>query len=278
LDARRNGLVTTIRLEPAPAVGGLRGVLPFGLALSPDESRLYVACAGINAVAVLDTQRDLVLGYIPTGWFPARVAVSRDGGTLYVANAKGFGAGPNGGRDFRMGKEGDYIGDITKGTVSVIPLPADSDLPVLTDRVIRNNGFAPIETVANRREDIPIPPVATSILPIHHVVLIVKENRTFDEVFGDIRNVGGQEVRGDPHKRLLKKVPFPLSLRVCQLPRDLLPMAERVGQSFRGEDGSMNFPKHIFAFTPGASSVGPIRSPRGKGFWPRRSAVPPTSW
>ena len=79
-----------------------------------------------------------------------------------------------------------------------------------------------------------------------------------------------------PHKRLLKNVPF--SLRLRQLPRDLLPMAERVGQSLRGEDGSVNFPKPIFAFTPAAPAVGPIRSPRGKGFWPRRSTVPPTSW
>jgi len=104
LDTRKNRLVATIRLEPASSVGGLRGVLPFGLALSPDESRLYIACAGINAVAVFDTRSRTVLGYIPTAWFPGRVALSRDGLTLYVANAKGFGAGPNGGRDFQKGR------------------------------------------------------------------------------------------------------------------------------------------------------------------------------
>ncbi len=157
LDAHRNRLITTIRLEPAPGVGGLRGVLPFGLALSPDESRLYIACAGINAVAVFDTRRDSVLGYIPSGWFPARVAVSKHGHTLYVANAKGFGAGPNGGADFQKGPAGDYIGDITKGTVSIIPVPPDGKLAELTHRVIRNNGFASGAPPKKRPADFPIP-------------------------------------------------------------------------------------------------------------------------
>src|SRR5208282_3241835 len=157
LDTRKNRLVATIRLEPASSVGGLRGVLPFGLALSPDESRLYIACAGINAVAVFDTRHDSVLGYIPTGWFPARVAVSKQGHTLYVANAKGFGAGPNGGADFQKGPAGDYIGDITKGTVYIIPVPPDSKLAELTHRVIRNNGFTPAAARKQRSDDFPIP-------------------------------------------------------------------------------------------------------------------------
>src|SRR5208337_1351756 len=107
-----------------------------------DESHLYIACAGINAVAVFDYGRGTVLGYIPTGWFPARVALSKDGLTLYVANAKGYGAGPNGGADFQRGPEGDYIGDITKGTISIIPVPPDGGLSGLTEKVLYNNGFA----------------------------------------------------------------------------------------------------------------------------------------
>ena len=198
LDARKNRLVTTVRLEPAPAVGGLRGVLPFGLALSPDESRLYIACAGINAVAVFDTSHNAVLGYIPTGWFPARVAVSKDGGTLYVANAKGFGAGPNGGRDFQRGPEGDYIGDIMKGTVSIIPVPPDSELGNLTYKVVHNNGFAPAGAQKSRPADFPISSGGATGSPLHHVVLIVKENRTFDEVFGDVQEIAGEPVNGDP--------------------------------------------------------------------------------
>jgi len=198
LDTKKNRLIATIRLEPAEGVGGLRGVLPFGLALSPDESRLYIACAGINAVAVLDTGSRTVVGYIPTAWFPARVALSHDGRTLYVANAKGFGAGPNGGRDFQKGPEGDYIGDITKGTVSVIRVPPDSEFMDLTYKVIHNNGFDSAPTQKPRPNNFPIPSARGPSSRLRHVVLIVKENRTFDEVFGDIRTIGGQEVNGDP--------------------------------------------------------------------------------
>jgi hypothetical protein len=138
-----------------------------------------------------------VLGYIPTGWFPARVAVSKDGQTLYVANAKGYGAGPNGGPDFQKGPVGDHIGDITNGTVSIIPVPADSELADLTDRVIHNNGFAPVPVKTIWPADFPL--LSPAINPRdRHVVLIVKENRTFDEVLGDIPSIGGQAVNGDP--------------------------------------------------------------------------------
>ena len=112
-------------LALAAAVKGLRGVLPFGMALSPDEKRLYVACAGINAVAVVETDQMQLLGFIPTAGSRARVALSADDKTLFVANAKGFGAGPNGGQDFQPGPEGPYIGDITKGTVSITDIPKD---------------------------------------------------------------------------------------------------------------------------------------------------------
>ncbi len=198
LDAKNNRLLVTTRLEPAPGVGGLRGVLPFGLALNPDESRLYIACAGINAVAVFDTQSQLVKGYIPTAWFPAKVALSEDGRTLYVANAKGYGAGPNGGPEFHRGPQGDYIGDIMSGTVSVIPVPADSALAELTEKVMRNNGFASASPPQPRFGTFPIPLGGAPSSQIRHVVLIVKENRTFDEVVGDIPSVGGQSVNGDP--------------------------------------------------------------------------------
>jgi DNA-binding beta-propeller fold protein YncE len=71
-------------------------------------------------VALLDAQKGQVMGYFPTAWFPARLAVSPDGKMLYVANTKGFGAGPNGGPNFQEGPEGVYIGDITHGFVSII--------------------------------------------------------------------------------------------------------------------------------------------------------------
>ncbi|HEX5481197.1 MAG TPA: alkaline phosphatase family protein, partial [Terriglobia bacterium] len=154
----------------------------------------------------------------PTGWFPARVAVSPDGGTLYVANGKGFGAGPNGGPDFHEGPEGTYIGDITKGTVSIInlaslthPTPIEGveapqslhgihgarQLRTQTEQVLLNNGFIPPAHPAPRSPDFPIPPPGTPSRDIQYVVFIIKENRTFDQVFGQLREVNGQKVSAD---------------------------------------------------------------------------------
>ncbi len=197
LNAHTRNEVTTLLLQPAASVAGLRGVLPFGLALSPDGRRLYVACAGINALAVIDTEHERVLGYIPTAWFPARVAVSPDGKTLYVANAKGFGAGPNGGPNFHEGSAGDYIGDITDGEISVMPAPEASKLAELTEQVLRNNGFVQQEKPA-RSADFPVPPAGQPSSKIKYVVFIVKENRTFDQIFGDLKSVAGERVNGDP--------------------------------------------------------------------------------
>ncbi len=200
LDAHSGKLERTVVLQPAPSIRGLRGLLPFGLALSPDGSRLYVACAGINALAVIGTQQEQVLGYIPTGWFPARVAVSPDGKTLYVENAKGFGAGPNGGPNFHEGPAGDYIGDITDGVISIMPAPNTADLGEMTRQVLSNNGFLPKEEPA-RAADFPIPASLGSGQPspkIRYVVFIIKENRTFDQILGDLKTVAGDGVNGDP--------------------------------------------------------------------------------
>jgi DNA-binding beta-propeller fold protein YncE len=192
INARTLHVEQTLVLEPATPVKGLRGVLPFGMALSPDEKWLYVACSGINAVAVLDARKGKVLGYLPTPWFPARVAVSPDGKTLYVVSAKGFGAGPNGGPNFQEGPEGAYIGDITKSVVSIISVPDKRALKWLTEQVVANNGFISPLPAASRGVDFPIPPPGRASTRIHHVVFIVKENRTYDEVFGDLKDTGAQ--------------------------------------------------------------------------------------
>jgi YVTN family beta-propeller protein len=193
IDAATNRVEKTILLEPAASVRGLRGVLPFGLALSPDEKRLYVACAGINALAVLDAQRGTLLRYLPTAWFPARVAVSPNGKTLYVASSKGFGAGPNGGPNFHEGPEGTYIGDITKGLVSIIPAPDRRALKQGTARVLENNGFIAAQRAPTWSRDFPVPLPGRASAKIRHVVFIVKENRTFDQVFGDLTSAAADD-------------------------------------------------------------------------------------
>ncbi len=74
--------------------------MPFGLALSPDQRTLFVAESGINAVAAIDVRPRRVLGHIPVGRFPAKLALSGDGRRMYVANAKGFGSGHNAGAGY----------------------------------------------------------------------------------------------------------------------------------------------------------------------------------
>jgi YVTN family beta-propeller protein len=151
----------------------LRGVAPLGLALGP--GRLYVAESGIDAVAVVDTATNRVLGHIPAAWYPAAVALSPDGRTLYIVSNKGRGAGPN-----YLNGERVYIGELEHGSLSAIPV-ADigQNLAAFTGTVIANNQAA----LAS----------ATSMpaVPIHHVFLVIRENRTFDEIFGDLPGADG---------------------------------------------------------------------------------------
>ena len=195
IDVLHDRILRHISLTLHEAVRGLRGVIPFGLAVSPDQKRLYVAESGINAIGVIDIPTLRVLGHIPTGWFPAKLKVTEDGKRLIVANAKGYGSGPNGGKDFAAGPEGTYIGCIMKGTVSVVDIPPDSALPSLTERVVRNNFTIEDAAAANAlRKKNPIPLYGGQRKsPIKHIVFISKENRTFDEVFGQVR-----KAKGDP--------------------------------------------------------------------------------
>jgi DNA-binding beta-propeller fold protein YncE len=194
IDTDRDVVVQTIPLTLDKRLGRLRGIIPFGLALSPDQKRLYVAEAGINAVAVVDTGKGKLLGHMPAGWFPSKIAVSRDGRSLIVANAKGFGSGPNGGPGFTAGPEGTYVGNLMKGTVSIIPVPADSDLPKETEQVVANNfrfEESGRESFGWRKANpVPLFP-GQSDSPIEHIVFVVKENRSFDEVFGQVPGADG---------------------------------------------------------------------------------------
>jgi YVTN family beta-propeller protein len=194
IGAQSDTVEQTIWLQIDERLGNLRGMIPFGVALSPDRRRLYVAEAGINAVAVIDVGSLEVLGHIPAGWFPSKLAVSNDGQKLIVANAKGYGSGPNGGPDFEPGPEGSYIGALMKGSVTVMDIPADEELEELTQQVIRNNFNFQDLSSAPRREDNPIPLYpGQRESPIKHIVFISKENRTYDEVFGQL-----EQGRGEP--------------------------------------------------------------------------------
>ncbi len=195
ISTEKDTVINTIYLKPDPRIKQFRGVIPFGLALSPDKERLFVACSGINAVAVVDAKKLNVLGYIPTGWFPAKLKVSNDGKKLIVSNAKGFGSGSNGGSTFERGPEGSYIGSLMKGTVQILDIPDEKELKTLTEKVISNNfkfERASSEIFTWRKNNpVPLYPQEKES-PIKHIVFISKENRTYDEVFGQIKKGNGE--------------------------------------------------------------------------------------
>lgn len=194
ISIKTDTVVQTIHLDLDPRIDHLRGKIPFGLAISPDQTRLYVAESGINAIAVIDIPAMKTIGHIPTGWFPSKLKVSPDGKKIIVANAKGFGSGPNGGDNFTLGPEGSYIGNLMKGTVEVLDVPSDRQLISLTKQVVDNNFHfsKPAEPEFDARLNNPVPLYpGEKTTPIKYLVFVSKENRTYDEVFGQIEKGNG---------------------------------------------------------------------------------------
>jgi YVTN family beta-propeller protein len=193
IDVSTNKVVESIELKLDERLKNLKGVIPFGLTISPDQKRLYVAEAGINAVGVIDIETRKVLGHIPTGWFPSKLKVTPDGKQLIVSNAKGFGSGPNGGKEFKPPFDhpyASYIGALMLGTVSIIDIPSDDELKTTTQKVVSNN-FT-FKEIASTKSENPIPafPMEQES-PIKYIVFISKENRTYDEVFGQLQSGKG---------------------------------------------------------------------------------------
>lgn len=195
---------TTAPAAVFPNRAGFKGSIPTGLALSPDEKTLYVTNAGTNSVAVIRLDRDpddsRVVGLIPTGWYPNAVSVSADGGLLYVINGKSNpGPNPQGCRNTFSIVPGErpcsaaeqYILQMEKGGFAVIPLPSTDELQALTAQVAANNHFVPAADEKARE--------IFSFLRNHvkHVIYIVKENRTYDQVLGDL-----EKGNGDPRLNL----------------------------------------------------------------------------
>lgn len=176
--------VGTIQLRVDPLLDKHRGLMPFGLTLSRDEKTLYVALLAFNAVAVVDVPTRRVKGLIPTGWGPTRVLLSPDGNTLYVTSARGYGAGPNGGKGFVKPPQGTYIGDIQLGTFQLVPVPTAAQLAAYTKQSLANT-YQRVPVADNGRNPLPpLPGVRQS--PIKHIVYITKENRTYDEILGQL--------------------------------------------------------------------------------------------
>jgi YVTN family beta-propeller protein len=182
-------LAGTVPLKIDSKLDKYRGLMPFGLTLTKDQKTLYVALLAFNAVAVVDVVTRRVQGLIPTGWGPTRVALSPDEKTLYVISARGYGAGPNGGQGFVKPPQGTYIGDIQLGTFQAVPVPDAAQLAVYTKQVVVNT-YQAVALTDDGKNPLPTLP-KTRQSPIKHVVYITKENRTYDEVLGQLPNANG---------------------------------------------------------------------------------------
>jgi YVTN family beta-propeller protein len=184
------------------------GSTPNGVALSPDEKTLYVANADNNCLAVFDISvkgQSRSRGFIPTGWYPTSVKTIGD--KIYVTNGKGFSSkpnpkGPNPLASRKVQEKGanaeankavvEYIGGLFKGTLSIIDSPDKETLATYSHVVFLNTPYSkqkqqnPEGEVGN-----PIPQKSGDTSPIKYVFYIIKENRTYDQVLGDVKEGNG---------------------------------------------------------------------------------------
>jgi len=198
------------------------GSTPDALAVSPDGKTLYVANADNNCVAVVDVavpSRSGVKGFIPTGWYPTAVAVTPDGKNLLVGVGKGNQTKPN---PFfsktKKGAEGPaaaekvasqdkgatkkarakknrpfpHIGTTLSGALSIVPIPDEKTLAAYTTTVYKNCPYSDEQlTIAPHPTKTAIPTKVGDPSPIKHIIYVIKENRTYDQVFGDIKKGNG---------------------------------------------------------------------------------------
>jgi YVTN family beta-propeller protein len=203
IETTQDKVVETIDCKP-------EGRLPFGsgsnaVALSPEGTTLYVANGTNNCVAVVELgslaggpkalgkpRPSRVRGLIPTGWYPGALRVSADGKRLFVANVKGHGSLA----ERRAPEKGKNSHDHL-GTVSLIDLPDPDRLKKLTDTVNANNrlgyALAGLEKPRPDAQPVPVPERHGEPSVFEHVVYVIKENRTYDQVFGDMKEGNGDK-------------------------------------------------------------------------------------
>jgi hypothetical protein len=164
-----------------------RGSAPNSAALSPDGSTLYVTLGGTNAISVIKGVpfHPEVIGLIPAGYQPNAITLSDDGKYAYVADGKGV-TGPNPGLTyFNQQDPNQYVQELQKSYLQSFPVPSEKELGKLTDQVAKNNGFTAKLT-----------PEEANVIHqlqkrIKHVIYLVKENRTCDQVLGDLDRGNG---------------------------------------------------------------------------------------
>ena len=190
IDTRTQSVVETIPVRPDPTL--MFGSAPNALAVSKDGRTLFVANGGNDAVAVVTLgqpsgNQSKVVGFIPTAWYPG--AVVNDGKNLYIANVKGLGS-----RDQQPGKKG-WNSHWHLGTVSKVEIPGPASLQAQTQQVKADARVPEMlrawdKSQATRRP-VPVPSRLGEPSVFDHVVYIIKENRTYDNVLGDLPQGNG---------------------------------------------------------------------------------------
>jgi DNA-binding beta-propeller fold protein YncE len=202
LDTTRNGKsLETISCALYPEAPS--GNTPNSLTLTPDGHMLFVANADANNLAVFNVSnpgKTRALGFIPVGWYPTSVRYNAVEKRLYVANGKGITSraniqGPNPYLRRELGPVYQYVGTMLHGTLAAIDLPDAGQLAIYTSQAFKCSPLqAATAVVGPVPADSPIPGKVGGPSPLKHCIYIIKENRTYDQVLGDMK-----EGNGDPN-------------------------------------------------------------------------------
>jgi YVTN family beta-propeller protein len=204
ISTKNNKVLETVSTALYPTK--LTGSTTNGLALSPNQKTLYIANADNNCLAVFDISTpgsSRSMGFIPVGWYPTNVKTL--GNQIIVSNGKGFTsmANPNGPQPVKKtdnsghhigstNSREQYIGGLFKGTMSFIDAPNAGQLKIYTKQVYANTLFTNDKVdLADGLDGNPIPRKAGDKSPIKHVFYVIKENRTYDQVLGDMKQGNG---------------------------------------------------------------------------------------
>ena len=177
-------------ISPKPMADLPFGSAPNAIAISADGLTLYAANGGNNLIAVIDLLTDKVKGLIPTGWYPGAVVLNNASNYLFVANTKGVGT-----RQLSSPKAKGYKSNDHLGSVSIIPVPWEKELEDYTVRAASNMRLPEIvqtmklDQVKEKIVPVPVNPGEKSV--IKHVLYIIKENKTYDQVFGGLMQGNG---------------------------------------------------------------------------------------
>ena len=191
IDTEKDEVLKTLSSKPMPELPF--GSMPNALTVSPDGQTLYIANGGNNLLVSLDLNTEKITGLIPTGWYPGAVVLSKDGNTLMVANTKGIGSRDSARVSTR--DNGGFNSHDHTGSVTFIDTPDATQLEEYTIRAASNmrlpkiNQSMQLDQVEERSVPVPTRPGEKSVFK--HVIYIIKENRTYDQVFGDLPQGNG---------------------------------------------------------------------------------------